>query len=425
MSAQQPGAGVAVAGRDGIAPLMPEVDFGIDPLEDFYERTATLREAGHRVVPVRFNGGIGWLILRHGDLTAAYNDEEGLPAPPAYERHTVPIEGRTLLAMTGEEHRINRLLLSSAFTPAAIRRLADTALVPIANRLIDAFEGQPVVDVTAAFARRYPFNVISHMLGIPVDDESQVIDWVFAMLKYFWDRDLAVAARDAFDGYIRPIIRARRADPGDDLISRLARAEVEGHRLSEDDILVFVRMLYPAGAETTFLAISSMLHLVLSSPATLARLRASPGDRPAAVEEALRREGPLAILPRFTERAVTIAGVAVPAQSWLLYGNGPAGHDPDEFADPDGFRLDRPANRHLAFGKGPHHCLGAHLAREEMRISLSLLLDRLPGLRLAAGPMPTVRGTGGILRGAQHLPVSFDAVLPAIRPAGSGEPPGR
>ena len=395
-------------------PEMPEVDFGIDPIEDFYERTARLQAAGKRVVPVRFNGSIGWLILKHTDLAAAYSDEEGLPAPPAYERHTVPIEGRTILAMTGEEHRIHRLLVSSAFQPQAIRRLMDKALVPLANELIDGFAGRQTVDLATEFARVYPFSVISHMLTIPIADEKEVIDWVFMMLRYFWEPEKAMAARDRLDAYVRPIIRARRADPGEDIISRLSLAEVEGHRLDEDQILTFVRVLYPAGAETTFLAITGMMFEILSDESLLRRLRTTPDDRPAAIEESLRKAGPLAVLPRYTERAVTIGGVDIPADSWLLYGNGPAGHDGEIFADPESFQIGRDANRHLAFGRGPHHCLGASLARAEMRVALSLLLDRLPGLRLLQDGTVKMTGTGGILRGAYRLPVTFDRVLPAI-----------
>ncbi len=394
-----------------VTPLMPEVDFGLDPIEDFYERTGALQAAGKRVAPVRFNGGIGWLILKYADLAKAYPDEENLPAGPAYERHTVPIEGRTILAMTGEEHRIHRALVQGAFQPGAIRRLMDKALVPIANALIDAFQGRNEADIAAEFARIYPFSVISHMLAIPIADEKDVIDWVFMMLRYFWQPEESLAARAKLDAYVRPIVRARREHPGDDIVSRLTQAEVEGHRLTEDQILTFVRVLYPAGAETTFLAISGMMFEILTNPPVLERLRLHPEERSAAVEESLRKAGPLAIMPRYTEKDVTIGGVDIPANSWLLYGNGPSGHDADEFADPESFRVDREANRHLAFGKGPHHCLGATLARAEMRIALSLLLDRLPGLRLAQPVKLT--GTGGILRGAYRLPVAFDRVLPA------------
>ena len=395
-----------------IIPLMSDVDFGVDPIEDFYERTAALQAAGKRVAPVRFNGGTGWLILKYADLERAYADEENLPAGPAYERHTVPIEGRTILAMTGEEHRIHRALVQGAFQPGAIRRLMDQALVPIANSLIDAFQGRTQADIATEFARAYPFSVISHMLSIPIEDEKDVIDWVFMMLRYFWQPEESLAARAKLDAYVRPIIAARRADPGEDIVSRLIQAEVEGHRLTEDQILTFVRVLYPAGAETTFLAISGMMFEILTNPPVLAGLRAHPEDRPAAIEESLRKAGPLAIMPRYTEKDVTIGGVDIPADSWLLYGSGPSGHDGDAFADPESFLLDRESNRHLAFGKGPHHCLGATLARAEMRVALSLLLDRLPGLRLAEDVKLT--GTGGILRGAYRLPVTFDRVLPPI-----------
>jgi cytochrome P450 len=288
----------------------------------------------------------------------------------------------------------------------------DKALVPIANALIDAFADRDHADIAAEFARVYPFSVISHMLAIPIGDEKDVIDWVFMMLRYFWQPEESLAARAKLDAYVLPIIRARRDDPGEDIVSRLIQAEVEGHRLTEDQILTFVRVLYPAGAETTFLAISGMMFEILTNPPVLARLRTRPEQRPMAVEESLRKAGPLAIMPRYTERDVTIGGVDIPAGSWLLYGSGPAGHDADAFADPERFLIDREANRHLAFGKGPHHCLGATLARAEMRVALSLLLDRLPGLRLAEEVRLT--GTGGILRGAYRLPVIFDRVLPPI-----------
>jgi cytochrome P450 len=227
-----------------------------------------------------------------------------------------------------------------------------------------------------------------------------------------WDREQALRARADLDAYLMPILDRRRRDPGEDLISQLVTAEIEGRRLDEEEILSFLRLLYPAGAETTFLTMSALMLEILSDHALYDRLIAHPEDRAAAVEEALRKDAPATLLPRFAETAVTIGDVEIPAGSMILLGSGAANHDPDVFPDPERFSLDRGANAHATFGRGPHFCLGSHLAREELRISLTLLLERLPGLRLADDR--PIQVTGTVVRGIHTLPVAFDALLPPI-----------
>jgi cytochrome P450 len=178
-------------------------------------------------------------------------------------------------------------------------------------------------------------------------------------------------------------------------------------------------MFYPAGAETTFRTLGSMMYRVLSEPEMHERLLARPDDRSAAVEEILRQDGGVASLPRYTEKPITVGGVDIPAHSRLLFGIASANRDAEVFEDPEAlsFENKRAApslgrrGQHLAFGHGVHFCLGSHLAREELRVTLSLLLDRLPGLRLAE--MVDVGITGTMLRGVHRLPVLFDDVLPA------------
>ena len=395
-----------------IEPIRPDVNFGLDPLENLYDVIAELRDAGHRVVPVNYIGGIAWLILRYDDVDAAFADEANLPAAPAYERHSVPAQGRTLLAMQGEEHRINRALVSGPFQPGAIRRLASSLLVPVANRLIDALPTSGTVDLVPAYTHAYPFTVISELVGIPANDRDDFMRLILLLFRYPWEPERALEARGLVTDYLQRLLDRRRQEPGDDIISLLAHAEVEGRRLEDEEIFSFIRLLYPAGAETTYLTMGSMLAEILSDRDLHAELLADPDKRPAAVEEALRKHGATTLQPRYIERAATIGGVDIPAESWVLYGIGPAGHDPAVFPDPEAFRLDRGPNHHIAFGKGPHFCLGSHLAREELRISLSLLLDRLSGLRLADGAA-SVAPTGAVLRGVLSLPVTYDAILPA------------
>jgi len=397
---------------DNLAVSMPEVDFGADPLEDLYERIAVLRDQGSRVVPVRYIGETAWLVLRYGDVTTTFADEKRLPAAAAYERTGMPAMGRILMAMRGEQHRVNRAMAGGALLPGAIRRATEKLLVPVANALVDAFGDRRELDLVAAYTQRYPFNIISRLLGVPIEDEARINGWLGRLIRLQWDRDSALQARADLDAYLIPIVEQRRRDPGEDMISQLVTAEVDGQRLGQEEILSFLRLLYPAGAETTFLTMSALILEVLSDRALYDRLLAHPEDRAAAVEEALRKDAPATLLPRFADTAVTIADVEIPAGSMILLCTGAANHDPDIFPDPERFSLDRGPNPHATFGRGPHFCLGSHLAREELRISLSLLLERLPGLRLATDrPIPS---TGTVVRGIATLPVAFDAVLPAI-----------
>ena len=393
-----------------IAPVMPEVDFGADPLEDLYERIATLRERGDRVVPVRYIGETAWLLLRYADVTEIFADEKRLPAAAAYERTGMPAMGRILTAMRGEQHRVNRALAGGALLPGAIRRATETLLVPIANGIIDGFGDRRTLDLIEAYTRRYPFNVISRLIGVPTEDEAQLDRWLGHIIRYQWEPELALGARAALDAYLTPIVAARRRNPGEDLISQLVTAEIEGCRLDEEEVLSFLRLLYPAGTGTTFMTMSALILDVISDRAIYDRLMAHPEDRAAAVEEALRKEAPTTMLPRYTEMPVTIGGVDIPAGAMILVCSGAANHDPDIFPDPERFSLDRGMNAHATFGRGPHFCLGSHLAREELRISLSLLLERLPGLRLA--DENPIRATGTVVRGIRTLPVVFDDVLP-------------
>jgi cytochrome P450 len=314
--------------------------------------------------------------------------------------------------MRGEQHRVNRALAGGALLPGAIRRATETLLVPVANGLIDEFGDRRSLDLVEAYTRRYPFNIISRLIGVPIEDEAKIDGWLNKVIRYQWEPEQALEARAALDGYLTPIVAERRRNPGEDLISQLVTAQIESRRLDEEEILSFLRLIYPAGTGTTFMTMSALILEVISNRAIYDRLKAHPLDRAAAVEEALRKEAPTTMLPRYSETAVTIGGVDIPAGAMILVCSGAANHDPAIFPDPTQFSLDRATNPHATFGRGPHFCLGSHLARAELRVSLGLLLERLPGLRLADDrPIPCV---GTVVRGIRTLPVVFDDILPPI-----------
>jgi cytochrome P450 len=399
---------MAAVTDDAIDYAFPDIDFGTADVTDLESLTAELQAQGKRVVPVRYIGQTAWLILRHKELHDAFLDGAHYPCSAAHLRHSSPVMGRNILCLDGEEHRIKRGLVAGAFLPSKVRGYTERLVRPIANRLIDGFAGRNELDLVPEYTRRLPVLIITGLLGVPAENERQLIEWIEGLFSYPWNPEFALKARDEVTAFFLPIIHARRAEPQDDLISLIAASEFEGHRLTDEEVLAFVRLLFPAGADTTYLALGSMMNHVLADPDLRTQVLADAGIIPKVVDEALRLYNTTAFLPRYTETGIDYEGVRIPPDSWVLFGIRPANRDPEAFANPERFEIDRDRRRSLTFSIGPHACLGLHLARAEMSVSLELLLARLPGLRLREGRAPM---TNAVLRGVRRLPVAYDAVL--------------
>jgi cytochrome P450 len=396
-----------------LAQLQPElrdVDFGSLTITDAMEQIARLRDQGHAVVPVRFHEEVAWMVVNYEAVSAAFMNEAELPAAGFYQHYTMPWLGRTVPSMRGDEHRAHRSYFAAPLQPARVRERITEVLVPVANSLIDAFGDRGEVDFVAAYAKRYPFRVITRLFDLPDADDEQIQRRVSDLFHFPWDPEGASKARDEMIEYLRPIARGRRKNPGKDIISYLASTEVNGRLLDEADLLDFIRFMYPAAGENTTHALSLLMYHVLADPQVKARVMNDPKDRLAAVEETLRIDPPVPLITRFTEKQVTIAGVVIPANSPVLFGIGGANRDPRQFPDPEKFSLDRGVTNHITFGRGPHFCVGAHLARAELRATLELMLERLPGLRLAEPG--TVVFCGALQRGPPKLTLAFDACRP-------------
>ncbi len=392
-------------------PYFPDIDFGTDDVPDFHDRMDRLRNEDKRVVPVRYFNQTAWLILRHDDVRQAYRDVEHFPCSEAYKRHSAPAMGdKILLCLEGEEHRIKRLLLSREFLPQKIPPLADRLIRPLADELIDAFGDERQLDLVARFTRPLPMYLTTRLLGLPDGDGRQLIAWVEGLFSWNTDQARTLKARQEVTDFLLPFIHARRRQPKDDLLSLLVTCQVEGQHLSDEDILCFARLLFPAGSDTTYLTMGSMMNAVLSDPALRQRLIDEPELQARAVEESLRLFGTIALQNRYTVSGCELHGVRIPPNSWVLFGNAPGNHDPAVYANPHRFDLDRNAKNIMTFGGGPHVCIGAHLARGTLGVALSRLLARLTGLRLVGSPQSP---TGALLRGVRYLPVAFDEVLPA------------
>jgi cytochrome P450 len=216
-----------------------------------------------------------------------------------------------------------------------------------------------------------------------------------------------MATTKKFNEFMLGLLDQRRSEPRDDLLTGLLHAEIEGNKLDDEQILSFIRLLFPAGADTTFHATGSLLFYLLKHPDVLERIRDTLEDRDKAIEETLRIEPPVTVQPRMNPEAVRWRGLDIP-QGFLLFGTSAANRDPEFFPDPDRFDIDRPFDHQLAtFGQGQHFCVGSHFARGEMKAALDAVLERLPGLRLAGSENAEV--IGGTLRGPRRLPVEFDA----------------
>lgn len=362
------------------------------------------RRAEGPVVSATFFGGAVSLVTRYHAVAEAFRDDVRFPPHEAYQISIEPLIGRNFQSMPEPDHLLYRRLATPAFRSRAVARYEQQGVAELAHELIDGFAGEREIDLAAAFTHRFPFLVISRLLGIPREGEESFHRWAIEMLGFRRDPERGRRARDDFTRYLEPVIAERRRAPRDDVLSELVQTEVDGHRLSDEMIHSHARLLFAVGATTTHDGLGNLLYALHTTPGAWERVRRDPPARAAAVEETLRWEPPVAILPRLSAtEPVELAGVPVPARSWVLFAIAAANRDPEVFADPDRFDLDRGPADVLTFGPGPRSCPGMHLARKEMLVGLEALLERFPELRLldadAAAPW------GATVRGPRAIPV--------------------
>lgn len=290
-------------------------------------------------------------------------------------------------------HTQLRALIMRAFTPRMIASL-EPRIRELSQNLLDSLAGREAFDLAAEFSVPLPLMVIAEMIGIPAAEWPRFRRWseIILLLSYtaFDSAALAKVNVDYFataaemKDFLHDLIEQRKAAPADDLLSSLVHAEVEGQRLSEEEILAFVQLLLVAGNETTTNLLNNAVLCFLDHPDQLARLRAAPDLLPSAIEEVLRFRAPLQFMYRATRRDVEMNGQRIPTGRLVLAVIGSANRDPSQFDDADCFDISRDPNPHVAFGHGIHFCLGAALSRLETRIALSALLARFERLERAS-----------------------------------------
>ncbi len=359
------------------------------------------------VLPEGFEAEAGWIAYRYDDCSRILRDAKTFTST-AYDTSIGMVMGHMILGMDDPEHRTHRNLVAHAFREKALARWEPEFIGPIVDEQIDRFVADGEADLVRQLTFEFPVRVIARLLGLPEEDFPQFQRWSVELIGLIADIDRGLAASESLREYFAGVVAERRARPAEDVISDLVSAEVDGEKLSDEAIYSFLRLLLPAGAETTYRSSGNLLYLLLTHPDQLDAVRTDRSLLPQAIEEGLRCEPPLLTINRTTTVEVELAGVTMGPGESVSPHIGSANHDETRWDDPETFDISRPPLPHIAFAHGPHMCLGMHLARLETRALLTRVLDRLPDLALDPGNEdPYIRGD--VFRSPTSLPVSFRA----------------
>ena len=372
------------------------------------------------------------LISRFGDCAAAFKSPDF--SSRNYEWQLEPIHGRTILQMEGTEHSRHRALLNPFFRGNGLERFLPVVMENAAGlihgiversagELLDNLSGRGRADLVGEFSTWFPINVMVDMLGLPKTDHDRFHKWYESIMAHLnnlaGDPAITAAAeetRQELREYMLPIIRERRHGDGDDLLSRLCRAEVDGHQMSDEEIKAFVSLLLVAGGETTDKAVASMIRNLIDNPDQMEAVRQDRSLVNNVIAETLRHSGPVHMIMRQTEADVHLHGTVIPKGSTCIMMLSSANRDERQFSDPDTFDIFRPdldvakafsgAANHVQFILGRHFCVGSLLAQSEMTVALNMVLDTMQNLRYQDGFQP--RETGLYTRSVPELLVEFD-----------------
>jgi cytochrome P450 len=351
-----------------------------------------LYERIRSVSPVFRDPGTGaWILLDYDSVKRALNDHEAFSSaqvsPPPSRA------SRWMIFADPPRHSKLRSLISKAFTPRAVAAL-EPRIRALATAQIDGIPRDRPVDLCAALSVPLPVMVIAELLGAPVADWPRFKRWADVIMGIVFtlkggpeaDRaiDAFIVVHDEMQAYLAGLVEERRIRPTDDVLTRLVEAEVDGERLTADELLGFFQLLLLAGHETTTNLINNAMLCLVGAPDATAALRADPERIPRAIEEVLRHRSPVQAMFRVARHDVDLRGERVGAGSLVLAMIGAANRDPAVFADPDRFDPARDPNPHVAFGHGIHFCIGAPLSRLEARVTLGVLLERFPAFELAS-----------------------------------------
>ena len=345
-------------------------------------------------------------ITRWDDVESVLRDGQTFSSSINAE-HIGQYMGELILAMDGKEHRAYRNLVAHAFRASQLEHWGANAIEPAITEFLDEIAPLGRADLVRDITSRYPVRVICAIVGVPIVDSQQFHEWSEQINTGPMHPETGMAASRAMREYLEPLVADRREHPRNDLLSDLVHAEIDGERLTDEKIYGFLRLLLPAGAETTFRVMGNALAALLAQSGVMERVVADRELIPGLIEETLRWESSVTQVSRVATTDTEVAGCPISAGSPVAVITASANHDETRYEQAEEFDLDRPPQNHMAFGTGQHQCLGMHLARLELRVGLNAILDRLPNLRLDPEAAPlTIEGLA--FRGPVALPVLFD-----------------
>jgi biflaviolin synthase len=381
---------------------------------DFDPVLAELMREGP-VTRIRLPNGEGWawLVTRYDDVRTVTNDPRFSRAAVVGRQvtrlapHFIPVPGAVGFADPPDHTRLRRAV-TPAFAARGVERIRERAAGLLADMVGALVADGPPADLTARVLGPFPIAVICEVMGVPAGDRQQMHDWTVTILSSSKGAEASEQAKDAMAGYFARLVHDRLGSTGQDVTSLLGAAVGRGELTEEE--AVGLAVLIQIGGEAVTNNSGQMFYLLLTRPELLERLRAEPAVRPGAVDELLRYVPHRSAvgLSRIALEDVEIKGTLIREGEPVYVSYLAANRDPDVFPDPDRIDVTRSPNPHVAFGHGPHYCVGGILARMEAELLVDAVLDRLPGLRLAVAPHEVPWRKGALIRGPEALPVAWE-----------------
>jgi cytochrome P450 len=382
-----------------------------DPFPDFAEYRehrpvwpGTLADQSN--LPAEFLPKEQWSVYRYEDVSRVFRETKTFDSR-GYADSVGLLFGPTILGMDGAEHRAHRNLVAHAFKERSLQRWEPEFIAPVCNELIDAVVDDGRADLVQALTFEFPTRVIAKILGLPSEDLDMFRRLSIQLIGIGGDMEKGFEASLALQGYFQELIDARRSSPSDDVVSDLVTAEVDGEKLSDEAIYSFLRLLLPAGLETTYRSSGNLLFLLLTHPDQFELLRQDRTLLSQAIEEGLRYEPPLTTVARTATQDVELSGQLINEGATISPVMASANRDERRWDRSEEFDILRKQKAHISFAAGPHVCLGMHLARLETRVALTVLMDRLVDIQLEMDQDPHIRGFS--FRSPAALPVTFSA----------------